>query len=50
MPLISRRTERRAVIAAPVARTAAPPGTAAVVARGVDRRQGLRESRRDTPR
>ena len=38
MPL--RRVTRRGVIGRPVARTAAVVGTAAVVAHGVDRRQG----------
>jgi hypothetical protein len=48
MPLAARRMGRRAVIGpAPVARTAATVGTAAVVARGVDRRMDRREMRRD---
>jgi hypothetical protein len=47
MPMIARRMERRAVIGAPVARTAAVVGTAAVVAHGVDRRQDRRDDRRD---
>jgi hypothetical protein len=38
---------RRAVIGAPVARTAAVVGTAAVVSHGVNRRQDRREDRRD---
>jgi hypothetical protein len=43
MPLAARRMRRAAVIGpAPVARTAATVGTAAVVARGVNRRRGRR--------
>jgi hypothetical protein len=41
---------RRGVIGAPVARTAAVVGTAAVVSRGVNRRQDRREIRRDRRR
>jgi hypothetical protein len=48
MPLAARRMRRRAVIGpAPVARTAATVGTAAVVAHGVSRRTDRREMRRD---
>ena len=47
MPLRPARAARRGVIGAPVARTAAVVGTAAVVAHGVNRRQDRRESRRD---
>jgi len=51
MPLARRRVGRPGVIGAPVARTAATVGTAAVVAHGVarrtDRRQDRREDRRD---
>jgi hypothetical protein len=39
--------ERRGVIGAPVARTAAVVGTAAVVSHGIDRRQDRRDDRRD---
>jgi hypothetical protein len=38
---------RRGVVGAPVARTAAVVGTAAVVSHGVNRRQDRREDRRD---
>ena len=47
MPLGPRRVARRGVIGGPVARTAAVVGTAAVVSRGVNRRQDRREDRRD---
>ncbi len=47
MPMVARRMARRSVIGAPVARTAAVVGTAAVVAHGVNRRQDRREDRRD---
>ena len=47
MPLAARRAARRGVVGAPVARTAAVVGTAAVVAHGVDRRSDRREDRRD---
>jgi hypothetical protein len=47
MPMVARRMARRGVIGAPVARTAAVVGTAAVVSRGVNRRQDRREDRRD---
>lgn len=48
MPLAARRMRRGGVIGpAPVARTAAVVGTAAVVAHGVDRRHDRREDRRD---
>ena len=48
MPLAARRMRRAAVIGpAPVARTAATVGTAAVVAHGVGRRTDRREDRRD---
>ncbi len=47
MPLGPARSARRGVIGAPVARTAAVVGTAAVVSHGVDRRQDRREDRRD---
>jgi hypothetical protein len=47
MPLGPRRAVRRGVIGAPVARTAAVVGTAAVVSHGIDRRQDRREDRRD---
>jgi hypothetical protein len=47
MPLAARRM-RRAVIGAPVARTAATVGTAVVVAHGVNRRMDRREERRRT--
>ena len=42
-----RAAARVGVIGAPVARTAAVVGTAAVVSHGVDRRQDRREDRRD---
>jgi hypothetical protein len=47
MPLRPARVARRAVIGAPVARTATVVGTAAVVSHGVNRRQDRREDRRD---
>jgi hypothetical protein len=47
MPLAARRAGRRGVVGAPVARTAAVVGTAAVVAHGVNRRSDRREDRRD---
>jgi hypothetical protein len=47
MPLRPARAARRGVIGAPVARTAAVVGTAAVVAHGVGRRSDRREDRRD---
>jgi hypothetical protein len=48
MPLAARRMGRTGVIGpAPVARTAAVVGTAAVVAHGVNRRHDRREDRRD---
>ena len=47
MPLRPARRARRGVVGAPVARTAAVVGTAAVVAHGVGRRQDRRE---DEPR
>ena len=47
MPLAARRVARRGVVGAPVARTAAVVGTAAVVAHGVNRRSDRREDRRD---
>ncbi len=47
MPLRPARRARRAVIGAPVARTAAVVGTAAVVAHGVNRRHDRRQDRRD---
>jgi hypothetical protein len=47
MPLRPARVARRGVIGAPVARTAAVVGTAAVVSHGVNRRQERRELRRD---
>ncbi len=47
MPLRPARAARVGVIGAPVARTAAVVGTAAVVSHGVDRRQDRREDRRD---
>ena len=50
MPLRPVRAARRGVIGAPVARTAAVVGTAAVVAHGVNRRQDRREDRRDDRR
>ena len=47
MPLRPARVARRGVIGAPVARTAAVVGTAAVVSHGVNRRQDRRQDRRD---
>jgi hypothetical protein len=47
MPLRPARMARRGVIGAPVARTAAVVGTAAVVSHGVNRRQDRRQDRRD---
>jgi len=41
------RRGRRGVIGAPVARTAAVVGTAAVVTHGVERRHDRRDDRRD---
>ena len=47
MPLARRRVRRVAVLGpAPVVRTAATVGTAAVVARGVNRRVDRRQDRR----
>ena len=48
MPLRPVRAARRGVIGAPVARTAAVVGTAAVVVHGVNRRQDRREDRATT--
>jgi hypothetical protein len=50
MPLRPARVARRGVIGAPVARTAAVVGTAAVVSHGVNRRQDRRQDRRDRRR
>ena len=50
MPLRPARAARRGVIDAPVARTAAVVGTAAVVVHGVNRRSDRREDRRDDGR
>jgi hypothetical protein len=47
MPMVARRMARRGVIGAPVARTAAVVGTAAVVSHGVNRRMDRRDDRRD---
>ena len=48
MPLAARRMRRPGVIGpAPVARTAATVGTAAVVAHGVSRRVDRRDDRRE---
>ncbi|WP_165384859.1 hypothetical protein [Cryobacterium sp. SO1] len=47
MPIAPRRVGRPGVIGAPVARTAATVGTAAVVAHGVRRRGDRRDERRD---
>ena len=48
MPLAARRVARRGVVGpAPVARTAAVVGTAAVVSHGVARRSDRRQDRRD---
>ena len=47
MPIAARRVGRPRVIGAPVARTAATVGTAAVVAHGVRRRGDRREDRRE---
>ena len=47
MPLRPARAARRGVIGAPVARTAAVAGTAAVAVHGVRRRGDRREDRRD---
>ena len=47
MPIARRRVGRPGVIGAPVARTAATVGTAAVVAHGVRRRGDRRDDRRD---
>jgi len=48
--LARRRVGRPGVMRAPVARTAATVGTAAVVTRGVRRRGDRREDRRDDRR
>jgi len=50
MGIARRRMRRAGVVGAPVARTAATVGTAAVVARGVRRRGDRREDRRDDRR
>lgn len=50
MPLRPGRVGRRGVIGAPVARTAAVVGTAAVVKHGHDRRSDRRDYRRDRRR
>ena len=47
MPLATCTSCPPGVIGAPVARTVAVVGTAAVVSHGVDRRQDRREDRRD---
>jgi len=47
MPLRPARAARRGVIGAPVARTAAVAGTAAVAVHGVNRRSDRRDDRRD---
>ena len=47
MPLRPARAMRRGVVGAPVARTAAVVGTAAVAAHGVHRRSDRRDDRRD---
>ena len=47
MPIGRMRRGRRGVVGAPVARTAAVAGSAAVVAHGVGRRHDRREDRRD---
>lgn len=48
MGIVRRRARRAAVLGpAPVARTAATVGTAAVVVHGVNRRQNRRDDRRD---
>jgi hypothetical protein len=47
MPIGRMRVGRRGVVGAPVARTAAVVGTAAVVAHEVERRHDRREDRRD---
>ncbi len=47
MPLAARRVAGPGVVGAPVARTAAVVGTAAVVAHGVGRRSDRRDDRRD---
>lgn len=47
MPLRPARVARRGVVRAPVARTAAVVGTAAVVTHGVNRRMDRRDDRRD---
>ncbi|WP_156109782.1 hypothetical protein [Cryobacterium sp. MLB-32] len=46
MPIARRRVGRPGVVGAPVARTAAAVGTAAVVAHGVRRRGDRRDGRR----
>ena len=50
MPLRPARAARRGVIGAPVARTAAVVGTAAVVTHGVRRRDDCRDDCRDNDR
>jgi len=50
MGIARRRMRRAGVVGAPVARTAATVGTAAVVAHGVRRRGDRREDRRDDRR
>jgi len=50
MPMMARRAMRRGVVGAPVARTAAVVGTAAVVSHGVNRRGDRRDDRRDRRR
>ena len=50
MPLRPGRAARRGVIGAPVARTAAVVGTAAVVAHGVNRRHDRRKTEGTTDR
>lgn len=50
MPLRPARAARRGVVGAPVARTAASVGTAAVAVHGVNRRQDRRLGRRDDRR
>lgn len=50
MSLRRARSERRPVIGAPVARTAAVVGTTAVAVHGINRRRDRREDRRDERR
>jgi len=50
MPLRPARGARRAVIGAPVARTAAVVGTAAVAVHGINHRRDRREDRREERR